>query len=229
MSSKKVIFLNDVRLSFPDLWHPGRDQKDSRTGKVSPGKFGGQFIFDKLTELQPHPITGEATVVPPFMLMQRTMLELAQQEFGANWQNIMRVMDKKNKAMRNGDDNLDKGGTIRDGYAGKYFVKASAKSKPSIIGPRKNPNTGKFDELLEADGKPYGGCFVNAKIEVIAGKSFENVPNQIYARLLAVQFIRDGEAFSGAPGTSEGFDDVEGGEAAPEVSGGADDMDAMFS
>jgi len=128
-------------------------------------------------------------------------------------------MEKTKKCVRRGDDNLTKDGAIRDGYAGKVYLVARNKAKPLLIGPRKGPD-GQFPVLDEASGKPYGGCYVNVKVDIKAMKAKDRIPNQIYASLQTVQFVADGESFGSAPGTSEGFDDVEG---APEVVS-ADDL-----
>jgi len=78
--------------------------------------------------------------------------------------------------------------------------------KPLVIDRDKTP-------LVEADGRPYGGCFVNATVEIYAqSKGNEG----IRCSLLGVQFYADGDAFGGARRASE--DDFE--EFAPE----ADDL-----
>ena len=73
---------------------------------------------------------------------------------------------------------------------------------------------------------PYRGCYVNAKVEFVAGKSFKGsdgqiIPNQVFARIIAIQFVKDGEAFGSGPTNAEGFDDEEVESAA---AGGANDL-----
>ena len=46
-----------------------------------------------------------------------------------------------------------------DGYAGTMSLKASANKRPLIIDRDKSP-------LIEDDGKPYAGCYVNAQISL---------------------------------------------------------------
>lgn len=195
-----IVILKNVRLSYPDLFKPGKPMNDGDAPK-----YGAQFIFDQDSE------AAKAA--------KQALVSAAQEAFGANWQAIVNAMEKSKKCVRRGDDNLTKDGAIRDGYAGKLYVVARNKAKPLLIGPRKGAD-GQFPVLTEADGKPYGGCYVNVKIDVKAMKAKEKIPNQIYATLLTVQFVADGEAFGAAPGTSEGFDDVEG---ADPVGGDLDD------
>lgn len=188
-----IVILKNVRLSYPDLWKPGKAPPSAKPGEQ--GKYGGQFIMDPDSE------AAKAA--------QEALIASAKETFGANWQAIVAEMDKSKKCVRRGDSNLTKDGAVRDGYAGKLYVVARNKAKPLIIGPKKGAD-GQFPVLTEEGGKPYGGCYVNVKVDIKAMKAFETVPNQIYATLLTVQFVSDGEAFGAAPGTAEGFDDVEG-------------------
>lgn len=209
----KVIILKRVLLSYPDLHQRGRPPKDKPN---EPGKFGGQFIFD---------IGSDAETVS-----RNALIAEAQETFGPNWKNILSEMEKSKKFLRKGDGNLDNSGNIRNGYAGKMYVKASNKIKPLLIGPRRThpPKTelkndkgevvvsDGFPVLTADSGKPYGGCIVNAKIEVRGMKAKGDLPNQVYANLLTVQFVEDGTPFGSAQGTAEGFEE----EGEPETAEG---------
>lgn len=185
-----IVILKNCRLSYPDLYKPGKPMNDGDAPK-----YGAQFIFDA---------DSEAAVAS-----KAAMAHEAQTVFGQNWQAIVSSMEKSKKCVRNGNDNLTKDGAVRDGYGGKLYLVARNKAKPLLIGPRKGAD-GNFPVLTEEDGKPYGGCYVNVKVDIKAMKAKEKIPNQIYATLLTVQFVSDGEAFGAAPGTAEGFDDVAG-------------------
>lgn len=185
-----VVILKNCRLSFPDLWKPGKPMNE---GDVP--KYGAQFIFDADSE------AGKAA--------QEALISAARETFGENWKAIVGAMEKSKKCVRKGDDNLSKEGLVRDGYAGKLYLVARNKAKPLIIGPRKGAD-GTFPVLTEDGGKPYGGCYVNVKVDIKAMKAKDKIPNQVYASLLTVQYVSDGEAFGAAPGTAEGFDEVEG-------------------
>ncbi|MFD1244790.1 ssDNA-binding protein [Paralysiella testudinis] len=61
--------------------------------------------------------------------------------------------------------------------------------------------------LDSTSGKPYAGCYVNAKIDIWAQDS--QYGKRINAGLSGVQFIRHGEAFGGgAPATEADFADL---------------------
>lgn len=186
------IILPNVRLSFPDLHTPGQPMA---TAADRTPKYGGQFIFEKESEA--------------FKIASAEFARVAQEKFGPNWQNIVASLAKDKKCIRNGDQNLAKDGTVRDGYGGQFYVVARNKAKPAIVDQRLQP-------LTAESGKPYGGCYVNVKLEIYAmdkpgqGKS-------INATLKAVQFVKDGTAFAGGPGTADGFADLGGDEG--EVAG----------
>ena len=203
-----TIILKGVRLSFPDLHQRGKAPDNAAPGTL--GKYGAQFIYDAGSEND--------------NIAKKAFIEAAQAEFGANWQAIVGAMEKSKKCIRKGNENLTRDGVIRDGYKDKLYIVARNKTQPLLIGPSRTKPKGFNDEnhsdgfpiLREASGLPYGGCYVNVKIDIKAMKAKEKIPNQIYASLLTVQYAAKGEAFGAAPGTAEGFDDdgsgaVEGG------------------
>ena len=90
-----------------------------------------------------------------------------------------------------------------DGYEGMMAFSAGNKARPTVIDRDKSP-------LSKDDGKPYAGCYVNAVVEIFA---YDNSGNGISASLGGVQFVRDGEAFSGGrPASADEFEDLGVGE-----------------
>jgi len=90
-----------------------------------------------------------------------------------------------------------------DGYAGHMSIKASNAKRPIVIDRDKSP-------LVEDDGKPYSGCYVNAIVELWFQDNTWG--KRVNANLLAVQFVRDGEPFGdgGAGASADDFDVVDG-------------------
>lgn len=183
------VILKNVRLSYPDLWTPGKPMNPGDTPK-----YGAQFIFAPDSE-------AAAAAKAAFQ-------QAARDVFGDNWKNVVDAMERSKKCIRSGDQNLTKDGSVRDGYAGNLYLVARNKAKPLVIGPKKDAS-GKFPVLTENDGKPYAGCYVNVKVDIKAMKGREKIPNQVYATLMTVQYVKDGDAFGAAPGTADGFDEVE--------------------
>lgn len=83
-----------------------------------------------------------------------------------------------------------------DGYAGQHYVSSNAPlaDRPSAITNRKDGN-GKWIEAEPGkQGAPYSGCYVNAVVEVWVQDNKHG--KRLNCKLKAVQFFRDGEAFS---------------------------------
>jgi len=80
-----------------------------------------------------------------------------------------------------------------DGFEGNYFISVNAKTRPTIVD---RDGT----QLTPSDGRPYSGCYVLAHISLW---TMDNQFGQkINANLLGLQFLRDGDAFSGGPAPS---------------------------
>lgn len=74
-----------------------------------------------------------------------------------------------------------------DGYGeGVMFVSATNEKRVPIVNRDLTP-------LVEDDGKPYPGCYVNATIRLWAQDN--EFGKRINAALRAVQFVKDGEPF----------------------------------
>lgn len=104
-----------------------------------------------------------------------------------------------------------------EGFSGMLYVSARGYTRPLVIAEDRTP-------LTEADGKPYSGCFVNAQISLWAMQN--NYGKRVNAQLRGVQFLRDGDAFSGGGvAQADEFEpvvsDADG--EAPVATGGAED------
>jgi len=88
-----------------------------------------------------------------------------------------------------------------EGFEGNKYISARAKVRPTVF-------DGQRQELSEADGKPYSGCYVNASIELWAQEN--SYGKRINAQLRGVQFLRDGDAFAGGarPAGADEFDEI---------------------
>lgn len=88
-----------------------------------------------------------------------------------------------------------------DGYENAYYLscaRSEASGRPTIVDRDKSP-------LTAEDGKPYGGCYVNAVVRFYSQNGKGDKPNdygkRINCSLEIVQFYKDGEPF-GAPKAS---------------------------
>jgi len=94
-----------------------------------------------------------------------------------------------------------------DGYEGMMALSAKSTARPTVINADRSP-------LVESDGKPYAGCYVNASIDFFA---YDSSGIGVSASLRGVQFVRDGDSFAGGrPADADEFDEVTEGADADE-------------
>ena len=226
-ASAKPVILKNVRLQWADIFTP------------SSGEIAGKKTDPKYKVVALFPKESDARTVG-----QQALLEAATALWGVNAQNVVAQISANSKAIRNGNSKLNDDGSVRAEFKDMLFISASNKQKPQVVAPKLF--NGKFVTITEGgrglvDGidvtdqlgyvlkAPYRGCFVNLKVQFVAGKAFkatsgEMIPNQVYAKLDAIQFVRDGEPFGAGPTSAEGF----GEEEIPEGSGLFEDDDTAF-
>lgn len=111
---------------------------------------------------------------------------------------------KENKVKVPNDKRCVKDGDDVDyaGYNGCMSIKAANNKRPLVIDRDKTI-------LVEDDAKPYSGCYVNATVELWLQNN--NFGKRVNCNLLAVQFVKDGEAFGagGSSGSADDFDELE--------------------
>lgn len=122
------------------------------------------------------------------------------------WPKIKKQLESADKTCLHDGDLKD-----YDGYEGMLFLNAANKTRPTVIDRDKTP-------LSESDGKIYGGCYVNAVVELWAQDN--QYGKRINASLKGVQFLRDGEPFGASGGDCS--DDFE------EFDSDDDDLDDML-
>lgn len=183
-ASNNDIILREVRLSFPDLFHA----VEFKAGDGKP-RWNATFLVPK----------GSATDKQIRAEIDRVGTET----FKDKW--------AKTKAGMEGNGNkyayLDGDLKDYDGYKGMMYLachrnaklkSGAPNSRPAIIDRDKSP-------LTEDDGKPYAGCYVNAKVSIWA-QTGEN-PG-IRASFSVVQFVKDGDEFGAGAPKVDGFDDL---------------------
>ena len=88
-----------------------------------------------------------------------------------------------------------------DGYENAMYIRCASRLRPQIIDRDRTP-------LVEEDGRPYAGCYVNAAVSLwiqdhnLGGK-------RVACNINALQFVKDGETFgAGGIKTETVFDDI---------------------
>lgn len=185
------IILRNVRLSFPDLWHA----VEFKPGDGKP-RWNATFL------IEPGSDNDKA--------IRRAISAAARAEWGDKAAQIMKsIAGQANKFCY-----LDGAMKTYDGYDGMWSLAAhragllrsgSTNSAPLIIDRNKR-------ELTDRDGRPYGGCYVNAKVSLWAQKG-ENTGMR--CSFSVVQFHADGDQLgAGAPNASDFEDLSDGADAA---------------
>lgn len=193
----EIIFLSDVRLSFPHLAEPQK-QVNEQTGKERIS-YNCEFIMP-----QEHP--GFAQFMQRYGTMAvETWKEHAQTVMG------MIQQDRKTRCFGLGQEKINKK-TFQpyDGYAGNVFITAGRDIAPQMIQADGSPvdplNTMAYMQLAR---KMYGGCRVNAAIKPWLQDNKHG--RGIRCDLIAVQFFKDDTSFGeGAVDASNLFGAVAG-------------------
>lgn len=171
------IRLNNVRLAFPSLFVATTVQ-----GQGEPA-FSASFILTS-----DHPQLAE---------IRAAMEKMGVEKWGAKWPQVKKEIESKDRmALHDGDLKAEYAG-----YEGNFYISARNKTRPTVF-----DRDGKT-ALIQADGRPYAGCYVNAAIELWCQDN--SYGKRINASLRGVQFLKDGETFAGGGVASEAdFDDL---------------------
>ena len=187
-----VIFLSNVRLSFPHLTEPQKTVNEvTGSTRIS---YNAEFIMP-----ESHPSFAQFLA-----LYQRLMSE----SFAENAPVVMNMIaaDRKLRCYGRGEEKVNKKTfTPYDGYAGNVYLTAGSERQPQVIQADGSPvdptNTMAYQALTRA---MYGGCKVNAAIKPWVQKNKHG--HGIRCDLVAIQFANDDTPFGdGAPDVSGMF------------------------
>lgn len=177
------IRLESVRLSFPNLFAA----REFKAGDGKP-RFDASFLIEPDSKND--------------KLVKDAIEKAGVEKLGAKWPKFLAtVTGQSNKFCYIDGDTKD-----YEGYEGTMVLAAHSKVRPTVIDRDRTP-------LTEADGKLYGGCYVNAIVEIWV-QTGEN-PG-VRCGFTGIQFEKHGEAFgAGAPASPDEFDNLgEGTDAA---------------
>ena len=134
---------------------------------------------------------------PQLKEIEKAIEAVASEKWGTKAKTVLTQLKTSDKtALHNGDTKAN-----YVGFPGNYFISARAQGRPAVIDRDKTP-------LVAADNKPYAGCYVNASVDIWAMDN--QYGKRVCASLRGVQFVKDGEAFSGSsPVGDDEFEVVE--------------------
>ncbi len=179
--------LKGVRLSFPDLFEAVQYEGQG------PFKYRASFLFEPNSEN--HKVLKDA------------MKEVAEECWKGKAQSVLANADDDSKLRFIVDGNKK----AYDGYKGMLCISATrdqSKGRPMVLNKNPKNSDGTPNYVTQTDGVMYAGCYVNATVELWAQDN--KFGKTIRAQLLAVQFVKDGDAFGGgsAKGTVDDFEDL---------------------
>lgn len=165
-----TIKLRNVRLSFPNLF-TARTQPGAAPGSTP--KFGASFLLNKKTH---------ATQIAE--IERAVELLMKEKKWAKATVKSVPMVEASSKIN-------SKTGEPYDGYDDDTMsVNANHTKRPLVVALDGSP-------LVESDGKPYGGCYVNANVDIYAYDKNPQHGRRICCSLRSVQFVKDGQAFGG--------------------------------
>jgi hypothetical protein len=174
------ILLTNVRLAFPEIWEPKAFGDDSKPS------CSAVLLID--------PVSQAAML----NLAKETVKTVATEKWGPKTADVLKSLAAKGDAicLRNGDTKSEYAG-----FSGMYYISTRNPARPVVVDRDKTP-------LTQADGRPYSGCYVDVSIDIWAMDN--KWGKRICCKLIALRFVRDGEAFAGgAAGGADDFGDLE--------------------
>jgi hypothetical protein len=152
------------------------------------------------------PLTfGSTFIIPPDSPALATIAaeeeRVAKEKWGAKAPQILAMIRANNRG-------AVKPGVLKakfDGFDGNYFVSANSRTRPTVVNRRGQP-------IGAEDGVIYAGCYVLGHVTLWAQDN--KFGQRVNAEVTGVQFLKDGDAFSGGaqPSSVEEFGDLGAGE-----------------
>lgn len=188
--------LLDVRQSFMCYW----TAEPFPTGNDPTPYFSGTYLLTPDSKLQYYSDDNKSLLpkkLPALAELEKIGALLTNEKWGKKGPAILKAIKMTGKIFfRDGDTKPD-----YNGYPGTFFVSTRSKVRPNYFDQQKQ-------EITEAQGLLYSGCYVNVTLEAYA---YTKGNNGLGARLRGVQLLRNGEAFGGGgpPASDDEFDEID--------------------
>ena len=184
---QRELIIKDARLSFPNLFTP-------RTGPGGEGdpRYSAMLIL--------------APDSPSVAAILAAAKAVATEKWGEQGEKILAALkQQKGLCFGKGEERLNKDGEVPEELAGKVWLNTG---RPEKKGPPLVVDRDPRVRVTEASGRVYGGCYVNAKVQIWP-LDMPGVQRRIVATLDTIQFVRDGDAFGGGRAPSaDGLEDL---------------------
>jgi len=180
------IKLTNVRISYPKLFVPEAFKGGAALAENPTKRYDATFLIEKGSEQD--------------KLILATIKAAADASYGAKASVFLKSFEGNSNKYCYADGDAQ----VKDlnGYAGRMALSSHRKEDdgpPKVIDRARRPVT-------QQDGVIYGGCYVNAIVDIFAQKG--QYPG-IRCGLLGVQFYAEGESFGGCGKvTEDDFEDL---------------------
>ena len=169
--------ITNARLSFPHLFEPAAESNQPNAKMV----YSASFLLKKDD--------------PTINKIREAIYKTAEEKWGEKANGILMKLYANNLVCLRDGDLKD-----YDGYEGCMFIASKNKNRPLLIDRDRSI-------LGQSDGKPYAGCYVNAKVSFWAQDN--QYGKRINCSLLGVQFVKHGDSFTGARvAATDDFEDL---------------------
>lgn len=161
------------------------------------GRLSFEHVFQPGTDKDGKNPSFSATILmpkndPQIATLQKAIADVATQKWGPKTQTVLNRMVGAGKVLLRDGDLAE-----YDGYAGMCYVAARNPARPAVFNRRCEP-------VAESDGLIYSGCYVVARIELWAQDN--NFGQRVNAKLLGIQFVKDGDRFGNGSGPAKATD-----------------------
>lgn len=199
-STTMKVKIEGARLSFPDLFEAttvnGQGKPAYRSQLLVPATGG-----DARACIATGTTADGKTIWGPWGPARQVIEQAIRQTATERWKDKSTQILAANEGIPNKHCFIDGAKRPYEGYDGMWALsanRAQEKGRPFVIDQAKNP-------LVAVDGKPYAGCYVNASVEFWPQDNAHG--KAVRCSLNGVQFLRDGDAFTGgAPANPDDFE-----------------------
>lgn len=157
------------------------------------------------------PVFGASWLIDPkdpqIKLIEDTIKAVCKEKWGAKADAIYKELKSGGRlCLKDGDSKAS-----YEGFEGMMFISSTSATRPLALNRDKTPVT-------EEDGVLYSGCYCNVSLELWPQDN--QFGKRINAQLGGVQFVKDGDAFSGGGTAADesDFDDLGEGSDADDLS-----------
>lgn len=160
--------IDKVRLAFPALF------------KATAANPGDTAYFSALFPIEPGSKNER--------ILDAAIKKVAAEKFGAKAEAALAQIVKKGDCFFKKEVYLNKDGEPYTGFEDMHRAKGSNKDRLVLVDRKGRP-------VVEGDGVFYAGCYVNVQFDVWVQDNAH--ARRVNGKLLAVQFVEDGESFGG--------------------------------